>query len=543
VKELTEAVIYGRIVLIRVVVLSLSVLASATLFSQKATRQTAVTAFDRNDNNEALRQFTELSSTYPKDPLYKYYCGVCLVKLEREPSRASSLLNDAVTGSTAIRTIPEDGLFWLGRAQQMSGKFPEAIGSFEKYSSLTGKKMAKEMNVPEYIKQCQEKKGMVEETVLPAEAAAVIQPVEKTSETVSPVTVTTPVILKPVPPEDPSAKYDSLLAVALKYQLRSDSITTMAEKLRVTLASTEGNAKNDLRIQVQNLDNLSLESRRQADAAIAEARKLAGTPVVPDSAVAEPQVAQVTSVTDTAAKVNPVTAPVPEVKGKEIFSEFEVVEKPVFQPGEKVTVNPDVPAGLIYRIQVAVFRNPVAPSYFKGIKPVHGFRNGSTGITTYYAGMFRKSADASKALSRVRGLGFKDSFVSPLMDKKTVSADRAALLEKEWGGKPLYTVKPAEPDTVPQTLIFRVEIKRSPKPLPADQVEIMKKMAGARGFDVIVTEKKVSVYLAGKFLTFVSASEYADLLVRNGYRDSKVVAYLGNREIPVETARQLFEEH
>jgi len=129
------------------------------------------------------------------------------------------------------------------------------------------------------------------------------------------------------------------------------------------------------------------------------------------------------------------------------------------------------------------------------------------------------------------------------MDKKTVSADRAAVLEKEWGTKPLYTIKPSAPDTTPRTLVFRVEIKRSPKPLPAPQVEDMKKLAGTRGFDIIVTEKKVSVYLAGKFLTFKSATEYADLLIRNGYRDSKVVAYLGNSEIPVETAKQLFDEH
>jgi hypothetical protein len=88
-----------------------------------------------------------------------------------------------------------------------------------------------------------------------------------------------------------------------------------------------------------------------------------------------------------------------------------------------------------------------------------------------------------------------------------------------------------------------LRVKRSAKPVPAEQVENMKKMAGTRGFDIIKTEKKESIYLAGTFLTFKSASEYADLLIRNGYRDSKVVAYLGNREIPVETAKQLFEEH
>jgi hypothetical protein len=299
-------------------------------------------------------------------------------------------------------------------------------------------------------------------------------------------------------------------------------------------------------MKLQSTEKQALEYRNKAEAAMAEARKLNGKEPLPDTAKAEPQVqvAEEPVVADSVNHHNPVVAKVAidVIPEKEIFSEFEIIEKPVYKPDEKVAVNPEVPPGLIYRIQVAVFKNPVAPSYFKGIKPINGFRNPANGITTYYAGMFRKSADASKALAKVRGLGFKDSFVSPLMDKKTVSPDRAAVLEKEWGTKPLYTLKPAAPDTVPKTLVFRVEVKRSPKPLPADQVGNIKKLAGTRGFDIIVTDKKVSIYLAGKFLTFKSASEYADLMVRNGYRDSKVVAYLGTREIPVETAKALFEE-
>jgi hypothetical protein len=60
-------------------------------------------------------------------------------------------------------------------------------------------------------------------------------------------------------------------------------------------------------------------------------------------------------------------------------------------------VNAAVPPGLIYRIQVAVFRNPVARSFFKGLTPVYGFRIAGNNYTTYYAGMFRRIGDARKA--------------------------------------------------------------------------------------------------------------------------------------------------
>jgi hypothetical protein len=60
--------------------------------------------------------------------------------------------------------------------------------------------------------------------------------------------------------------------------------------------------------------------------------------------------------------------------------------------------------------------------------------------------------------------------------------------------------------------------------------------------EIMINASKQNVYLIGKFLTFESAAEYADLLIRNGQKDAKVVAYLGRREIPVETAKQLFEK-
>jgi hypothetical protein len=82
---------------------------------------------------------------------------------------------------------------------------------------------------------------------------------------------------------------------------------------------------------------------------------------------------------------------------------------------------------------------------------------------------------------------------------------------------------------------------RSLKPVKDEVVEGINKMVGNRGLDILTMDDGNIVYLIGKFITFESAAEYADLLQRNGYRDAKVVAWLGSKEIPVDTARQLFE--
>jgi hypothetical protein len=235
------------------------------------------------------------------------------------------------------------------------------------------------------------------------------------------------------------------------------------------------------------------------------------------------------------------------VEPEAAFSHFDILTNPAAINNQKIEIDPVLPSGLIYRIQLGVFNKPVAPSFFKGITPVTCCRVTSSGMIRFFAGMFRRMDDANKALLRIKQLGFKDSFLVAISNGAPVSIERASLLEKEWGQKPLYEkavteLKNPSEETGPPTLSYRVEIARSAKPDEEEVVESYRKMSGNRGFEILTLEDGTNVYLIGKFITFESASDYAGLLIRNGYRDSKVVAYLGNREIPVETAKQLFEK-
>ena len=146
-------------------------------------------------------------------------------------------------------------------------------------------------------------------------------------------------------------------------------------------------------------------------------------------------------------------------------------------------------------------------------------------------------------------MGFSDAFVVAVFEGKRISFERAALLEPAWKEISLGTgqtyfnipeVKQTEP-VEPPTLVYRVEAKKVTKPLSDEEIEKIKRMAGDRKFDIISTRDNTIVYLIGKFITFESAASYSDLINRNGLRDAKVVAYLGDREIPIEKARELFE--
>lgn len=557
----------------------------------KPTRQSALDAFSRGDYGKANIQFTELLSVYPKDPLYMYYCGVSLVKLERDPDKALSMLKEAQKESAAIKAIPSDELFYLGRAEQMRGDFSEALKYFKSYTDLVGKKIAKENSAPQFIQQCIEKKGEI------SKKSGYNEVTKKDSvQTANNEYVKLDKIINNnksdsilIKEKSPSSEYEILINRSLNYQFTADSLRDLSDLYHKQYDKLSASEKPLLKTKISEADKLADINQKLANEKILAAESLKETkyaneghlekklksdsafvknkviPVVDlkkseienDSLFAKTKITtqmKVVQVVDNHIYKDTVNqlvtrdvVAVSSRKNIKLYSVFEVVPKLLYENNEKVRVNPPVPDGLIYRIQLAVFRNPVDLIYFKGITPVYGFKNSSSDMTNYYAGMFRKSEDATKALVKVRTAGFKDAFVVALLDKKIVSAERAGILEKKWGHEPLDSIPVQkipilQKDTVPPTLIFRVEVIRTQKPLNSDQFDNIKKLAGNRGLDIIKNDSGQGIYLIGKFLTFESAAEYADLLARNGQKEAKVVAYLGKREISVETAKQLFDK-
>ncbi len=554
---------------------------------QKPSRQSSLEAFSKGDYELAYREFSELLISYPRDPLYKYYSGVCLVNLKRDPEKAVNLLKEARQSAAVVRSIPSDAVFWLGRAQQMAGLFEEAVDSYNAFTEQAGRKAAKELEVPKYIQQCTERKGNLEQQATEAPRIQVEKntekPILKKDSSAGPSDVKIPVSKKIIR-EPLSDDYENLLSEALRFQVKADSLQKIIESQKSSLEKLSYKEKTELRLKIAVSENIADSLQNLADIRFAKAQEIMNkTPFVAaaarkdtsaklkvpekkdtitgvrvnktdqkrDSTSTAPlktgpaKVIDKQQSKDTSAAEVKKELPSQTIQQENVFSFFEIISKPVFKGDEKVPINPEKPPGLIYRIQVAVFRNPVTPSYFKGISPVHGFKASTSGLTIYYAGMFRKLSDASKALAAVKQKGFKDAFVSSLFEGEPVSPERAAILEKEWGKKPFISATPAmletPADTMPPTLSFRVEVMRSKKPVKDDVIEGMRKMAGNRGLETAKLDDGTSIYLIGTFFTYESAQEYSDLLVRNGYREARVAAWLGKKEIPLDTARELFD--
>ncbi len=346
-------------------------------------------------------------------------------------------------------------------------------------------------------------------------------------------------------------KIDLILSEALEYQYKADSLSKVAEEWKKNPDKLDNGSKTGLWARIAENDRLAASYQQKANQKYDEAHaSMNSDSFSPVKVNVKEQRTDIETVRKTYQQPSPQNKGA-AVKGDSVqnnsaqnYTIFEVKSIESVS-GKQIPLNAEIPPGLIYRIQVAVFRNPVALSYFKGLTPVYGFRAAGAESTAYYAGMFRRIADARKALVTVRQKGFRDAFIVAVSGGKQISIERAAVLEKEWGKKPFISVQsPKQPvvDTIPPELFFRVEVLRSPKPVKPEAVEEMEKIAGAKGLDMETQEKGTIVYLIGKFITYESASQYADLLVRNGYREAKVVARLGKNEVPVEIAKQLFEK-
>ncbi len=495
---------------------------------QKPSRQEALDYFSKGDYEKAYQGFSILLKSYSRDPLYKYYSGVCLVRMNTDPETAMNVLREAVASSQEIKSVPEDAWFYLGRAQQMSGRFAEAIKSYDRFSSQSGKKSAKQYDVARYIQECNEGKGQVKGSdILVSEVMKKEVPeAAKSKEQETAEKAARPPVVKPVAKPDTQIEklpdvYDKMLTEGMNYQVKADSLSALAAEYRRAYDNLPEARKPAYKIKISDTESLASKYRKLA----VEKLNISNPVIKIDSEQVIPAA----------------TAKKPTGKN----SAFEIMTDPVKIQNQIIEIDPQIPAGLVYRIQMGVFGKPVSPSFFKGISPVYAFKIPGSVMTRYFAGMFRTAADANKALLKIKQIGFRDSFLVAIADGAPVSMERALTLEKVWGGKPIFSAEeeqgknPAEAG--PPTLNFKVEIMRSVKPLKEEIAESYHKMAGTRSFEILTAENGSTVYLIGKFITFESASEYADLLNRNGYREARVVAYLGAREIPVETAKKLFE--
>lgn len=99
-----------------------------------------------------------------------------------------------------------------------------------------------------------------------------------------------------------------------------------------------------------------------------------------------------------------------------------------------IAMNPVVPDGLVYKIQLGYYPVDVDTDNFQGLFPISG-ETVREDLARYYAGIFFSYADASKGKKYIRTHAIPNAFIVPFLNGEKISISRAVEIERQRGVK------------------------------------------------------------------------------------------------------------
>lgn len=199
-----------------------------------------------------------------------------------------------------------------------------------------------------------------------------------------------------------------------------------AIKMRMAGAMSSGMATGTFEIVDQQLSNNTIETPQTSTSETSNTSSSGSTEVdlgnISNSTSSENKEKPITS-TKTNNSSNSNSTLNLKATDQGIFSQLSPNES-VYSKNNPIPIDVPLPDGIIYKVQVGAFRNPISQDLFKGFAPLMGEKV-STGITRYTAGIFLDFANADEAKKGIRALGYKDAFVVAFKDGKRINVSEA----------------------------------------------------------------------------------------------------------------------
>lgn len=255
---------------------------------------------------------------------------------------------------------------------------------------------------------------------------------------------------------------------------------------------------------------------------------------------------------------------------------FERTKAPVYSASKPIPVNEKLPEGLIFKVQIGAFRNPIAPEAFAGMSPLTA-ETTPQGLTRYTAGLFTKFITADKVKEEIRGLGYKDAFVVAFLNGKRISMTEALAMSGEAGSAntvasttqtPNANTTTSAENAVPATnngnptavttkTTTPVASTTSAEIAPTENVAVVsglfytvqvgvysQPITSAKLYNIqpLYTEKTANGYLrynTGVYNNLARAGEAQAIVVAAGVKDAFITAYYQGKRISLPEAANL----
>ena len=115
-----------------------------------ALKERASEKFESGNFEDALSDYRILMDKFPRDPLYKYYCGVCMVELNLDYEEAVEMLHFSST-----RGVPDDVYYYLGEAYRRMYDFQKSKQYFLQFDKEASRAMAKKQHSKLHVRSVQ----------------------------------------------------------------------------------------------------------------------------------------------------------------------------------------------------------------------------------------------------------------------------------------------------------------------------------------------------------------------------------------------------
>ncbi|MDY6800552.1 MAG: hypothetical protein SVU94_04925 [Bacteroidota bacterium] len=358
-------------------------------------------------------------------------------------------------------------------------------------------------------------------------------------------------------------EYDSLMNLALSYQMRADSLRWIIDDKRKQFDHTPyGQSRAKLSNQIIELEQQVYLTQKSADKCYQKVREIEQQNMASKNITygffgedhldkeiiqseqkntkMERQHLDAAFEKDSLQKIQFYVDRTDEAKDQSNVFEFNIKLPSRYNSSNPIPVNEQLPDGIVYMIQLGAFSSTKNPAVFKGLEPLSVIKKPNSNILKYYAGKFRTIREAEKNLPQVKAKGFSDAYIVAFQNDKIIPINKAVTLEDknpEISYSTSVKTKPKEdkPEKADNlTIIYTVNLILT----DADSIFIDKIKALVPETKDLYLEKqsnrqKVTIK---SFTDFKEAFTLKDKIESIVNKEVEVYAYFAEHQIPLDQA-------